>query len=60
MRENIFDKNGKLIGQNWQRANGDWMHKWTDFRSVEVFEKYSWKGKAKGDVDGSWTYEIVR
>jgi hypothetical protein len=48
-----------LIGQNWQRENGNWMHKWTDFRSDEVFEKHSWKNKAKGKDDDSWTYENV-
>lgn len=59
MRENIFNKDGKLIGQNWQRENGNWMHKWTDFRSDEVFEKHSWKNKAKGKDDDGWTYENV-
>lgn len=34
MRQNIFDKNGKLIGQDYQRDNGDWMHKWTSARRV--------------------------
>jgi hypothetical protein len=29
MRENIFNKDGKLIGQNWQRENGESDDSWT-------------------------------
>lgn len=55
-RENIFDRNGKLIGQNYQRDNGDWMHKWSSVNH-EGFDKFSWKGKAKGKDMETWTYE---
>lgn len=56
MTENIYNKQGKLIGQNWQRNNGKWMHKWIDFRTND-FDKFSWGEKAEGEDIDSWTYE---
>jgi len=55
MRQNIFDKNRKLIGQNYQRDNGDWMHKWISVRH-KGFDRFSWKGKAQGENMETWTY----
>lgn len=57
MRQNIFDKNGELIGQNYQRDNGEWMHKWV-LRGE--FERGSWRGKAQGDEMDTWTYVDVK
>lgn len=54
---NRYRPNGKLIGQNYQRDNGDWMHKWKSINH-EGFDKFSWNGKAKGNDMETWTYEI--
>ena len=56
--ENIY-KDGKLIAQNWQRHNGDWMHKWMDWRTND-FDKFSWRGKAKGEGMNNWTYKKLK
>ena len=58
-KENIFDKNGKLMAQNWQRHNGDWMHKWIDFK-INDFYKFSWGGKAKGKEMDSRYYKKTK
>lgn len=60
MRYNIYS-NGKLIGQNYQRENGDWMHKWYDSKDKK-FERGSWKGKcgSKDDNMSEWKYKLVR
>jgi len=58
MRQNIFDKNGKLIGQNYQREDGRWMHKWASVNH-EGFDKFSWRFKAKGESMETWTYKEV-
>jgi len=55
MREDILDQNGKLIGQNYQRENGEWMHKWVSVNH-EGFDKFSWRGKATGENMGLWTF----
>ena len=57
--ENIYDKDDKLIGQNWQRNNGDWMHKWMDHRTGS-FYKFSLHGLAKGEDMSSWTYRELK
>ena len=58
MRQNIFDKNGRLIGQNYQRDNGDWAHKWVSVNH-DGFDKFSWRGKAEGRDMDTWTYVVV-
>lgn len=61
VRFNVYDKNGKLIGQDYQRDNGDWMHKWVD--KTGKFERGSSRGRcADTNSDGSsktWTYKKV-
>ena len=61
MRQNIFNQNDKLIGQNYQTKKGKWRHKWIDFRSNNgTFEPFTWSGKAKGDDMDTWTYEKLK
>lgn len=57
MRQNIFDLRGELIGQNYQRDNGDWMHKWANSNG---FDRFSWRGKAEGEDMNNWTYKDVK
>lgn len=59
MTENIYNEQGKLIAQNWQRHNGDWMHKWITFRTGD-FDKFSWRGKAEGEDMMTWTYKKLK
>ena len=57
MRYNIFDKE-RLVGQDYQRDNGEWSHKW--FRSRDKkFERGSWRGRAKGENMTNWKYVEV-
>ena len=57
MRYNIFDKE-RLVGQDYQRDNGEWSHKW--FRSRDKkFERGSWRGRAEGDNQKNWKYVEV-
>ena len=53
-RLNIY-QNGKIIGQDYQRENGDWMHKWW-CRRDNRFERGSWPGRAQGDNMSGWAY----
>ena len=55
MRLNIYE-NGKLIGQDYQHANGEWMHKWYDSRR-SCFERGSWRGRAEGENKKQWVYK---
>ena len=57
--QNIFDKNGRLIGQDYQRHTGEWMHKWKSVRH-EGFDKFSWRGKAQGEDMDTWTYDLPK
>lgn len=57
-RVNVYDKNGNLIGQDYQRDNGDWMHKWVSVRH-EGFDKFSWKGRVEGEDMDKWTYKEI-
>ena len=57
LRLNIF-RDGKLIGQDYLRENGTWGHKWFDTKKDE-FERGGWRGKAKGEDDIDWTYEVI-
>jgi len=59
MRFNIYDENKKLIGQDYQRENGEWSHKWTRGENRE-FERGSWKFRADPDNLKKWTYEEVK
>jgi hypothetical protein len=56
-RLNIYN-NGKLIGQDYQRDNGYWSHKWYDPKTKK-FERGSWTGRAKGENMSNWIYEPV-
>ena len=58
MRFNIFE-NGKLIGQDYQRDSGEWMHKWVDWRTGE-FERGSWRLRCEGNNKDKWIYEEVK
>lgn len=44
----------KLIGQDYQRENGEWMHKWV---MNGVFERGSWRGRCAGENSDNWRYE---
>lgn len=55
MRLNVYE-NDKLIGQDYQRENGEWMHKWFDHRTG-TFERGSWRGRCQGETEKTWTYE---
>lgn len=55
-RVNVFDAKGKLIGQDYQRDNGEWMHKWIDPKTG-TFERGSWRGKCQGEDMRNWSYE---
>jgi hypothetical protein len=55
-RVNVYDKNGKLIGQDYQRDNGDWMHKWFDDKT-QSFERGSWRGRCDGVGIEDWLYQ---
>lgn len=55
-RMNVYDGNGKLIGQDYQRDNGEWMHKWMDSKTGS-FERGSWRGRCEGDNSFEWTYK---
>lgn len=54
-RINIYDKNGKWIGQDYQRGNGDWSHKWKSTHH-EGLDRFSWRGRAKGEDMKTWSY----
>lgn len=54
-RFEIFE-NGKLIGEDYQRENGEWSHRWID-EKTGTYERGSWIGKAKGEKMATWTYE---
>ena len=56
MRINIFHK-GKLIGQDYQRENGEWMHKW--MREDGKFERGGWRGRCEGEDSHEWEYVEV-
>ena len=56
MRYNILNKNGKIIGQDYQRENGEWMHKWKSVNH-NGFDRFSWRGRADGIDSKFWTYE---
>ena len=55
-RINVYDGNGKLIGQDYQRENGEWMHKWMDGKT-DSFERGSWRGRCEGDNSAKWIYK---
>ena len=57
-RINVFTREGKLIGQNYQRDNMEWMHKWIDGRTGQ-FERGSWSGKCEGETSEKWTYKQI-
>ena len=59
LRFNVYDKKGNLIGQDYQRDNGQWMHKWIG--KDGKFERGSSKGRCKSDDGDSktWTYKRV-
>ena len=54
-RINIYDKNGKWIGQDYQRENGKWSHKWKSINH-EGLDRFSWTGRAKGEDMETWSY----
>jgi len=54
-RFNIYE-NGKLIGEDYRRENGEWSHRWIDGNTNEL-EKGSWTGRAQGDKMETWTYK---
>jgi len=54
MRYNIFDKE-RLVGQDYQRENGEWSHKWF-LSNDKKFERGSWRGRAKGKNMSNWKY----
>jgi len=56
-RFEIFE-NGELIGEDYQRENGEWSHRWIDGNTNE-FERGSWPGRAQGDKMKSWVYELT-
>lgn len=56
-RFNIYN-NGNLIGQDYQRNNGEWMHKWKSVRH-EGFDKFSWRGRAVGKGMKNWKYVLI-
>lgn len=56
MRLNIFDGNNKLIGQDYQKDDGEWMHKWYDTKN-NSFERGSWTGRSNGENKKKWRYE---
>ena len=56
MRFNVFD-GSRLVGQDYQRDNGQWSHKWFDGKTG-MFERGSWPGRC--DSSGkNWTYQHV-
>lgn len=58
MRLNVYDENHKLIGQDYQRESGEWMHKWIDSKTGK-FERGSWKGRCEGQGSENWYYKNV-
>ncbi len=56
-RFDIYNENGKLIGQDYKRENGGWMHKW--MTKEGVFERGSWRGRAEGENKNKWKYEPI-
>jgi len=54
MRFNIFENN-RLVGQDYQRENGKWSHKWYVSKD-KGFERGSWPGRVQGDNQKSWVY----
>jgi hypothetical protein len=58
MRFNIFNKDGELIGMDYQRDNGHWSHKWFNRRD-NCFERGSWRGRAEGKNQDTWKYVPV-
>ena len=59
MRFNIYNEHNELIGQDYQRNNGEWSHKWFD-NNIRKLERGSWTGKAKGDNMEKWKYVEVK
>jgi hypothetical protein len=58
LRYNIYNSRGELIGQDYQRDNGEWMHKWFDSKTGK-FERGSSKFRADGNEKKSWIYKEV-
>lgn len=52
IRFNVYDGD-KLIGQNYQRENGEWMSKWKSNRH-DGFDTFSWRGKLHGQEVNNW------
>lgn len=52
----IYNERGEIIGQDYQRDNGEWMHKWI-LRGE--FERGSWRGRCSGENQNKWTYKEV-
>ena len=57
MRFEIYE-NEKLIGVDYQMDNGDWMHKWVDWRTGKL-ERGSWRLRCQGDNMSKWEYREV-
>lgn len=57
VRYDIFE-NGKLIGQDYQRDNGEWSHKWIDSKTGD-FERGSWRLRCDGENKENWVYVEV-
>jgi len=59
MRLNIYDNKDRLVGQDYTRDNGEWMHKWArgDDRK---FERGSWRGRAKNASKIPWKYKEAK
>jgi len=54
MRYNIYE-NGKLIGEDYTRENGEWSHRWF-CKKTKGFERGSWIGRAEGVNMEKWDY----
>ena len=58
MRYNVYDGD-KLVGQDYQLANGVWQHKWYDSRKAE-FERGASGGRCAGVGAENWRYEYIK
>lgn len=56
-RYNVY-RNDKLVGQDYQREDGTWMHKWVDFR-LGGFERGSWRGRCEFEDNKNIRYKEV-
>ena len=40
MRFNIYNEHNELIGQDYQRNNGEWSHKWFDNNIRKLLDNF--------------------